>query len=320
MIIEAKKIGFSYSVSLKAPEVFTLKERDGLLQQLNGKRICIDFQEDIDGSQTAARLIKETLQNFGVIFKDLREGVDAYVWIQEGSQYMRFAFVVANPSDEKHYLCFECGPRELTASIMMAIYNFFYGYVKSPSEGLPSDKLQTLLQSLDTVKSELLDEIEQELLKFGDQAVDALLASADECNRRITAAGLAQQGTETEKYMMALERRIKVLGIIRSPRAVPAILDALADSAGTVAVLKKQIDELYDYPNPFYRHDMLLLATGRLYIAKSLNNTSIAALAAIGYPALSEIRKHLPSSSPPVQKSLKKALRKIEKKSWQFRK
>lgn len=301
MIIEAKRLGFSYSISPDAPEVFTLKERDEMLRQLRGKRICIDFQEDIDGPQTAATLIKETLQNFGTIFKDLKkdlkEEVDAYVWIQQGSGAMRFAFVVADPFDKNQYLCYECGPQELTASVMTAIFNFFHRFRKPRTISPRLEKLQELISSLDTADHGILQRIEDEIVQYGERSLDALLASVNDCNRRITAACLAQDWKAAIAGMQALERRIRVLGRIKSPRAVPALLDALADSAGAA--------ELTGLPT--------------VPAARSLCQTAADALVNIGETTIPYLKDNINDRRLPVRKAVRSVLSRIHpKKWWQF--
>ena len=323
MVIEVKRLGFSFSPSLNSPKVFTLKERDGLLQQLGGKNICIEYQADIDGPQTAARLIKEALQTQGVIFKDLEDGVHSYVWIQAGSTQMQFVFVVADPSDKNNYLCYECGPRELTASIMLAIYNFFYGAAEQTKATQTAEKIQTMLSSLDMAKQKSIRDAEDEIVRCGEQYLDALIVSSNDCNREITAAAIAQDWKRAREGMKTLERRIRVLGRIGSSKAIPTILGALGDSALTVAAAKKDIDFLFDNPNPFFRHNQIALGVPydlelNKKVAGSLNKTSIKALTMIGQPAALEIRKHLDESSPPIRKALRKALKKIEKKCWRF--
>ncbi|MDD5474500.1 MAG: hypothetical protein PHU34_10210 [Candidatus Methanoperedens sp.] len=294
MIIELKRLGLSCSLSSNAPEVFTLKERDGFLQKLSGKRICIDFQEDIDGPQTAARLIKETLCGFGVIFKDLKEGVDVYVWIQQGSREMQFVFAVADPSDKKHYLCYECGPRELTASIMMAIYNFFYRARMPIATPQQVNKIQIMISSLDTAEGELIRQIEDEIAQYGEQCVDALIASANDCNRKITAATIGQDWKVTREGMKSLERRIRVLGVIRSPIAISTILDALADSAGAAEI------------TGFAEADSLCGVAGE-------------ALVNIGEPAIPYLRDNINDSRLHVREAVRFVLSRLEpRKWWQF--
>lgn len=294
MIIELRRLELSCSPSSDAPEVFTLKERDGLLRKLSGKRICIDFQEGIDGPQTATRLIKETLLGFGVIFKDLKDGVAAYVWIQQSNREMQFAFAVADPSDKKHYLCYECGPRELTASIMMAIYNFFYRTIRPTATQQQADKIQRMILSLDTAEGRLIRQIEDEITQCGKQYVDALTTSANDCNRKITAAAIGQDWKAARECMKALERRIRVLGRIGSPKAISTILDALADSDGAAE-------------NTGFTE------------AKSLCKAAGEALVNIGEPAIPYLRDNIDDRRPPVREAVLSILSRLEpKKWWQF--
>lgn len=88
------------------------------LQELRGTGISIAFDETVDGTQTAARLIRETLERFGVVWLSSPHGAQAHVWIQGGSGELRFAFVVADELAQKTLVGGECGPRELTATVM----------------------------------------------------------------------------------------------------------------------------------------------------------------------------------------------------------
>jgi HEAT repeat protein len=168
-----------------------------------------------------------------------------------------------------------------------------------------------LIEQLDG-SSNKFKEAERNLISLGDAAIDSLLRSVDNINKNLL------QGKDPERNMRKLEIRITILGKIGKTRAVKAILDALADSAGTISVLQRDINNSYDNPNPSFRHNMLLMTSERKNAAKSLNEAAIQALASIGDPALLYIEKYISSSSPEVQKSLKRARSKITKKPWQF--
>jgi hypothetical protein len=173
-------------------------------------------------------------------------------------------------------------------------------------------KVSELDKLLDNPNKEDRRRAEDQLVALLEEAVDQLLDSIDRINR------LLLQRDNPEANMAALERRIRILEKIGSPRAVKAIIDAVADSAGTVEVLRQQINETYDHPDPFYRHDILLLASGRQVVAESLRDSAVNALAAIGKPALPLIHSSISKASRPAQKALRRAASRIQKKWWQF--
>lgn len=123
--IKVKRLGFEFNLPTRPPPIFTPREFALRLINLQGRTICIDYERGIDGPQTAARLIRETYEEAGVVFTHSEEDAEALVWIQAGSTDMRFAFLVVNPRDGGQYVCGECGPRELTAAIMTAVCIFF---------------------------------------------------------------------------------------------------------------------------------------------------------------------------------------------------
>jgi hypothetical protein len=164
---------------------------------LGGRSLFIDFQKDIDGPQTATRLIRETLGKFGVSWVATVEQAEAVIWIQGGLSEMRFAFVVAHPTDNDRFLAAECGPRELTATIMTAVSEYFLATGKEAPE----------------------------------DALSGLIANVNELNRAITGAALAQDWTKACQLMGDLRIAVVELGSAGKPEAVKPVIDALCDSA-----------------------------------------------------------------------------------------
>lgn len=272
----------------KPPELFTPKEMTQELKGLRGKRIYIDYQSGIDGPQTAARLIRETLQSVGVVLTQSKEDAEAFVWIQAGSQYMRFTFVVGDLFNKQRRICNECGPRELTAAIMTAVCIFFKSRKEDRTSQLPTTTLQ-LISSLDTKKGEELQQVENELVQLGDRAMDSISASINELNRSLTASAFTMDSQKSVLFMESLGRRIKVLGKMRNWRGIEAILDALGDSATGSTISHTQI-----------RSQL-----------KSLSEIAIDALVNVGPPAIPSIIAALGDGRPSVRSTLVTVLGRI---------
>lgn len=201
MKISVPQLGRSYDVPQMILNPYTLSERDNALAKLRGRSLLIDFQKDIDGPQTATRLIRETLGGFGVTWAETIDQAEAVIWIQVGSDPMRFAFLVADTREAGKFVAAECGPRELTATIMRGVGEYF----ESATPEAQRDD------------------------------VAELLAQVDEINRAITGASIAQDWPRARKLMNELTSAIQRLGSIGGARAVKSVVDALADSAGGYA-------------------------------------------------------------------------------------
>lgn len=193
------KLARSYTVQKKIINPFTPAEIDKEFPKLNGRILFIDFQKDVDGPQTATRLIKETLSKVGVRWINNIMEAEVVIWIQHGSKEMRYAFVVAHPKDKNKFIAAECGPRELTITVMTAVCKYFYTAANMESKG--------------------------ELSK--------LIAEANELNRAITGAAISQNMTKALQLMNDLKYIVTKLGSAGNAQAVKTIVDALADSAGT---------------------------------------------------------------------------------------
>lgn len=198
MRITIPELGRSFDIPGKTLDPYTQAELAKELPKLKGKSLFIDFQKDIDGPQTATRLVRETLSKFEVFWGGIAKQAQAVVWIQGGSTEMKFAFVVAHPEKVGRFIAAECGPRELTATIMTGVCEYF----SSEANELPR----------------------------GEQA--KLISNVNELNRAITGAALAQDWPKARKLMDDLRIAVEELGGIGGADAVKPVIDALADSAG----------------------------------------------------------------------------------------
>ena len=91
---------------------------------------------------------------------------------------MRFAFVVAHPTDAGKFVAAECGPRELSATIMAGVSEFFSSHRADGPKG----------------------------------EVSQLIAQVNELNRAITGASIAQDWVKARKLMNDLAVAVDRLG------------------------------------------------------------------------------------------------------------
>lgn len=198
MRVSVPQLGRSYDLPATTLNPYTQAEMAKALPRLKGRSLFIDFQRDIDGPQTATRLIRETLGKVGVNWVGQTDQAEAVIWIQGGSTPMRFAFVVGDPHETGKFVGAECGPRELTATIMTAVSEYFTPTIGgAPRRELPK-----------------------------------LIAHVNELNRAITGAAIAQDWPRACQLMADLRVAIEQLGSIGGKEAVKPVVDALADSAG----------------------------------------------------------------------------------------
>jgi len=197
MKIAVPQLNKSYEVRARTLNPYTQAEMAKALPMLRGRSLFVDFQKDIDGPQTATRLIRETLGSFGVSWVEQSHQAEAIIWIQGGSAAMRFAFVVAHPDDAKKFIAAECGPRELTATIMTGVCEYFEVIAKEAAKG----ELATLLTRV------------------------------NEINRAITGTSLAQDWAKARQLMQELTSVVGKLGRMGGTEAIKPLVDALADSA-----------------------------------------------------------------------------------------
>src|SRR5690242_11534420 len=97
MALHIPALSRAFDLPRKGLAPYTQAEMARALPALRGRRLAIDFQKDIDGPQTAARLIRETLGQCGVSWVDSASACEAFIWIQGGGGNLSFAFVVADP-------------------------------------------------------------------------------------------------------------------------------------------------------------------------------------------------------------------------------
>jgi hypothetical protein len=192
------QLGRSYDIPRNILNPYTQAEMEHELPKLKGRSLFADYEKDIDGPQTAARLIRETLGKLGVSWVDTAIESEAVIWIQGCSGAMRFAFVIAHPEDNSRFLAAECGPRELTTTIMTAVSQYF----GNSGEDIPKDEFSKLI------------------------------AHVHETNRAITGAALAEDWTKARQLMNELRISVLKLGSIGKAEAVKPVVDALADAAG----------------------------------------------------------------------------------------
>lgn len=78
MKIFLPRLDRSYDVPKKTLHPYTQAEMAKALPMLRGRSLFIDFQKDIDGPQTATRLIRETLEFFGSRERIRRKPLSGY--------------------------------------------------------------------------------------------------------------------------------------------------------------------------------------------------------------------------------------------------
>ena len=94
--ISVPQLARSYEVPERTLNPYTPAGQAKALPKLKGRSLFIDFDKDIDGPQTATRLVREALGRLGVVWVKTIDQAEAIVWIQGGSSPMRFAFVIAD--------------------------------------------------------------------------------------------------------------------------------------------------------------------------------------------------------------------------------
>ena len=275
-----------FETSHKRAPVFTPKDMATELPRLNNHRIGVACQHGTDGPETAARLLKETFEKFGAVVTNRLDGMEVFAWIQAGSGELRYAFVVFDPEDPQHHLCSECGPRELTATIMTGVCNFFGQRDKEAKPSCLSEGMSQLLLQLDLKEGEEQEKIEKELVSMGRHASKPILASIMEINQGITRAAIAGNADEAGLGMRAMTRRISVLGRIADPAAIPVLLDALGDSAMVA-------------DNPVFPE------------AKHVLRASCDALVGMGTDVIPHLQQHKDDRRKPVRRAVASVLKRL---------
>ncbi|PYQ55757.1 MAG: hypothetical protein DMF53_27445 [Acidobacteria bacterium] len=168
------------------------------------------------------------------------------------------------------------------------------------------NKHARLLDDLDSPDRSMEKEAGLKLVADGEGAIDDLLQSAHEINFRL----LTNRGVSSEADIVALNRRIRLLGKIGSTRGIGMIAAALADAADGVAALEAQIVELKSS-----RRDSPALARARerKSALDSLRRTAFRALVRFGDAAAPTMNANANRVSPPARKEI---LRVLGRLSW----
>jgi hypothetical protein len=116
---------------------------DNGLSRLRGTRVWFEYERDVDGPQTATRLLKGKFQEKGLQIEESAEGATLGIWTQSADERLRFIFVVVDLWNPQKYICHECGPRELTAAIMTATCKLLLLTNKKAVSRRASDLLNT---------------------------------------------------------------------------------------------------------------------------------------------------------------------------------
>jgi hypothetical protein len=187
----------SYDFSVRKYKQYTPSEMNIELPKLKGLYLSIDYQTDIDGPQTATRLVRETLSKIGVIWVDTPKQSNAIIWIQGGSDFMKFVFAVVHPEKDKVFIAAESGPRELTACILTAVSKFF----NSAKKLMYEDKFLQLIANVNNLNQMLIISIQN------------------------------QDWFKTRQLMTKLKENAEELSIDQKEEAIKPLIDILADSA-----------------------------------------------------------------------------------------
>jgi hypothetical protein len=276
--------------------VFAPAELKQELAKWSGRRVFIDYQIDVDGPQTAARLINEVFASVGILVKGVDTDAEAYIWIQAAAPG-RFAFAVLSPTNPNSRLANVCGPTELTAAVMRTVGSFFDQYCLTSSPGTPNrsavasergradltEKVDSLLAEIDLRGSAIA---EVTLAEMGEEVVDHLIPSTIQVNRLICASLLSGDTDPLRGHLKSFADRLRLLGATHSPRAVRTLLNALADSAQT--------------------------ASSGLPGAQQVVESAVTALVSIGDPALPELKKHVGHPNIAVREAIARVVGQIE--------
>jgi hypothetical protein len=97
--------------------------------------------------------------------------------------------------------------------------------------------IHELIDALDDPNPRHVERARQSLIEVGDTAVEPLLESAHQVNQRL----LASRWSVDKSDLNALQKRVSVLGDLKSVRALRMIAAAVADSAEGIAALESEI-------------------------------------------------------------------------------
>lgn len=295
--VAIRRLDLSFVVTQQPIEVFAPAELKQELAKWRGRTVFIDYQVNVDGPQTAARLVNEVLSSVGIAVRGSDIDAEAFVWIQDGEATGLFAYAVVSPSITENRVANICGPTELTAAVMRAVGLFFSRYDAGTYAGVPlrigsaaADTKEDVTRKVDGLLAEIdlrqSPSAEAEIVRIGESAVDNVITSAVQVNRLICASLLSGDADPLQGLFGKFATRLRILGAIRSPRAVKTLLDALADSTQTAA--------------------------SGLSGARVVEDAANDALVSIGAGAMSELRKHLNHPKPAIREAIRTVVRRIE--------
>lgn len=211
------------------PLIYTPKELGEKLRRLAGRKVFVDFQRYVDGPQTAARLVSETIGRNGMHVTEARSTAEVGVFIYH-IEGMRFGFSISRIDGLHPKYEATCGPRELTMAIMSGVCEFF-----SQLDGVPrlpaANTMTILIAALDAKERKDSKAAQEHLVKNGNEALCALIESVHDLNRKITGNLLSGNPYQAGECMVQLARRIETLGLMRAFEALVPILDTLGDAA-----------------------------------------------------------------------------------------
>jgi hypothetical protein len=170
------------------------------------------------------------------------------------------------------------------------------------SGGTDSPSVADLLGDLDSAERAVSERAKCALVRMGESGVDAVIKSAHEINRRLLT------GYQMDLVLKLLRRRIEVLGLIKSGRAVQMISAAVADSTELIHRQREIIAETKTKtkdPRPIWQ------MAERLSVAKRVQRSALKALVQIGDESDRQLSKHMDAFSQTAQQSLRQALRSI---------
>lgn len=156
--------------------------------------------------------------------------------------------------------------------------------------------IDSLLSALDSGKRVPTANLEEQIVGSGEEAVDGILASMTDLNRQLINAALSRsQELNPPSLMSALEKRVQLLGRIRSERGIKALLDVLGDTAGVAP------------GDPFDCKE-----------CRSLRGTTEATLVHMGDIALPTLRKFRRDKEVPdhIRAAIEDVYKKIAGKRW----
>lgn len=197
MNIKIPKLDRWVDISNETFYPYTAADMAKVLPRIAGRKLSVGFEPGTDGPEAAARMIREKLGPFGVVWEALPSSSEGYVWVQTSNADLRFIFVVADPNDRIQTVSGECGPQELLDTMASAICEYLLGAKETKSDS----ELAQLLQQVAMTNRALMVEF-----------------------------GLAHDEFKAKQSINKLTHCITQLAHFRGPDVEKCIRDAIADS------------------------------------------------------------------------------------------